>query len=57
MPLTQTERIDEIMKLAHKQIDRPEIGSPVRKVCAPTVAELVVVDNRPPLLREIRQRQ
>ena len=57
MPLAHAERIDEVVKLAHEQINRPEIGSLVGKVRAPPVAELVVVDYRPPVAREIRQRQ
>ena len=57
MPLAHAEDIDEVVKLAHEQINRPEVGSPVRKVCASPIAKLVVVDNRPPVTREIHQGQ
>src|SRR5438477_7027084 len=41
------ERVDEVVKLANEQVDRPEVGAAVRVVRAPTVAELVVMDDRP----------
>lgn len=49
------ERIDQVVELAHEQLDRPEIRAAVREVGAPSVADLVVVHDSAIVAREIRQ--
>ena len=51
------QRVDEIVQLAHKQLDRPEVGTPIGEVRAAPIAQLVVVDDSPAIMREIRERQ
>jgi hypothetical protein len=41
-----SERVDEVVELANEELDRPEVGAPVRIVRAAAVPELVVVDDR-----------
>ena len=57
MPVDDAERVDEVVQLAHEEIDRPEVGAPVGAMRAAAVAELVVVDDRPAVTRQIGQGQ
>ena len=51
------ERVDEVVELADEQVDRPEIRAALRVVRAPAVADLVVEDDRAPVLREVGERE
>ncbi len=55
--LSQAERVDEIVELADEEIDRPEVGAPLRVVRAAPVADLVVVDDGAAAVGQIRDRE
>jgi hypothetical protein len=46
VPVGYPERLDEVVELPDKEIDRPEVRAAIRIVRAAAVAELVVVDDR-----------
>ena len=55
--LSQPERVDEVVQLAHEEIDRPEVGAALRVVRAAPVAELVVVDDGAAAVGKVRDRE
>src|SRR3954454_12686219 len=57
MPFGDSERVDEVVELADEQVDGPEVGSALRVVRAPAVADLVVEDDRPAVMREVGERE
>src|SRR2546422_8290530 len=57
VPAGDSERVDQVVKLADEQVDRPEIRAALRVVRAPAVADLVVEDDRAPVLREVGERE
>ena len=55
VPAGDSERVDQVVELADEQVDRPEVGAAFGIVRAPTVADLVVEDDRAAVLREVRE--
>src|SRR6266550_5477075 len=57
VPAGDSERVDQVLELADEKVDRPEIRAALRVVRAPAVADLVVEDDRAPVLREVGERE
>src|SRR5579862_4463672 len=57
MAAGDAERLDEVVQLAHEELDRPEVRAALGEVGAAPVAELVVVDDGAPLLGEVDERE
>src|SRR5207237_6473708 len=53
MARADAQRVDEVVQLADEEVDRPEVGAALRVVRAPSVAELVIEDDRAPALGEV----
>ena len=57
VPVGDPERVDKIVELPDEQVDRPEVGAPLRVVRAPAVADLVVEDDSAAVLREVGEHE